>query len=195
MFEVSVARAWRTGEPFRVSQLAEVHALSHASKRCAESQNPGSQTGSQHRRPPATAHGYSTAEIGLFTVSFRHQRTPTNTPGVHDAQGVGGSSPSWRTPESLETRGSCFGKVRHFCVLRPSGSQRDLFRFQNVPSCGPDVLVGSTGRWPIPAVITERSSRNAERPERAAAAAFIASVTSLPWSRFMRVAMIRQGAC
>jgi len=144
------------------------------------------------------AHGafHSQSDSAVFASWNRHQCTPTNTPGVHDAQGGSGVQvPHGALQNSLETGGSCFGKVRHFCVLRPSGSQRDLLRFQNVPSCGPDVLVGSTGRWPIPAVITERSSRNAERPERAAAAAFIASVTSLPWSRFMRVAMIRQGAC
>ena len=33
VFEVSVARAWLTGEPFRVSQLAEVRVLLPASKR------------------------------------------------------------------------------------------------------------------------------------------------------------------
>jgi hypothetical protein len=37
VFEVSVARVWLTGEPFRVSQLAEVRVLLPAPKRCAGS--------------------------------------------------------------------------------------------------------------------------------------------------------------
>ena len=144
-----------------------------------------------------SAHGafHSQSDTAVFASRNRPSARLRTPQGSMTRSGSGVQVPHGALQNSLETGGSCFGKVRHFCVLRPSGSQRDLFRFRNVLSCGPDVLVGSTGRWPIPAVMTERSSRNAERPERAAAAAFIASVTSLPWSRFMRVAMIRQGAC
>ena len=59
----------------------------------------GSQTGSQRPRSPANAHAHSTAQIGLVPVFFGRPRTCTATPWVHDAQGVGGSSPSWRTPK------------------------------------------------------------------------------------------------
>jgi hypothetical protein len=47
------------------------------------------------------AHGafHSQSDSAVFASWNRHQCTPTNTPGVHDAQWVGGSSPSWRTPK------------------------------------------------------------------------------------------------
>ena len=57
----------------------------------------GSQTGSQRPRSPANAHAHSTTQIGLVPVFVGRPRTCTDTPWVHDAQGVGGSSPSWRT--------------------------------------------------------------------------------------------------
>ena len=59
----------------------------------------GSQTGSQRPRSPANAHAHSTAESGLLSTFSERPRTCTATPRVHDAQGVGGSSPSWRTPK------------------------------------------------------------------------------------------------
>jgi hypothetical protein len=81
-------------------------------------------------------------------------------------RGSGVQVPHGALQKSLETGGSCFGQVRHFCVLRPlgsqTGSQRDLFRF---PS-GRAAFTATAATKPVPIRAALISALFASGPHR-----------------------------
>ncbi len=80
-----------------------------------------------------SAHGafHSQSDTAVFASRNRPSARLRTPQGSMTRSGSGVQVPHGALQNSFDTRGSCFGKVRHFCVLGRSGSQRDLFRFQS----------------------------------------------------------------